>query len=84
MPIGLEDSHSGVVDVVCGRAFQFSGVKGENVEEIAVPESMKVRNLMLRIFSLQLIATEIAMCRVRLRNFVVVKGATDCNRLRNA
>lgn len=42
LPIGLEDSHSGVVDVVCGRAFQFSGTKGENVEEIAVPESMKV------------------------------------------
>lgn len=42
LPIGLEDSHSGVVDVVCGKAFQFSGVKGENVEEIAVPESMKV------------------------------------------
>ncbi|CAM9285599.1 unnamed protein product [Ectocarpus sp. 6 AP-2014] len=41
LPIGLEDGHSGVVDLVCGRAFQFSGVKGENVEEIAVPESMK-------------------------------------------
>lgn len=43
LPIGLEGSHSGVVDVVCGRAFQFSGVKGENVEEIAVPDDMKVR-----------------------------------------
>lgn len=43
LPIGLEDSHSGVVDVVCGRAFGFSGVKGENVEEIAMPEEMKVR-----------------------------------------
>lgn len=42
LPIGLEDSHSGVVDVVCGRAFGFSGVKGENVEEIAMPEGMKV------------------------------------------
>lgn len=42
LPIGLEDSHSGVVDVVTGRAFQFSGMKGEDVEEIAVPESMKV------------------------------------------
>lgn len=42
LPIGLEDNHSGVVDVVCGRAFGFSGVKGENVEEIAMPEDMKV------------------------------------------
>lgn len=42
LPIGLEDSHSGVVDVVSGRAFQFSGMKGETVEEIALPESMKV------------------------------------------
>ncbi|CAN0378363.1 unnamed protein product [Pylaiella littoralis] len=41
LPIGLEDSHSGLVDVITGRAFQFSGIKGENVEEIAVPESMK-------------------------------------------
>lgn len=42
LPIGLEDSHSGVVDVISGRAFHFSGVKGENVEEIDVPEDMKV------------------------------------------
>lgn len=42
LPIGLEDNHSGVVDVVSGKAFHFSGVKGENVEEIPVPESMKV------------------------------------------
>lgn len=42
LPIGLEDDHSGVVDVICGRAFQFSGMKGENVVEIPVPESMKV------------------------------------------
>ncbi|CAN0035926.1 unnamed protein product [Scytosiphon promiscuus] len=41
LPIGLEDSHSGVVDVVCGRAFLFSGVKGEDVEEIAVPDRME-------------------------------------------
>eukprot|EP00903_Cladosiphon_okamuranus_P017647 g16252.t1 len=41
LPIGLEDSHSGVVDVVSGKAFQFSGMKGENVEEIPVPDSMK-------------------------------------------
>lgn len=42
LPIGLEDSHSGVVDVISGRAFEFSGMKGENVEEMPVPESMKV------------------------------------------
>ena len=28
--------------MISGRAFEFSGVKGENVEEIPVPESMKV------------------------------------------
>lgn len=42
LPIGLEDSHSGVVDVICGKAYQFSGKKGEIVEEITVPEAMKV------------------------------------------
>lgn len=42
LPIGLEDSHSGIVDVICGKAYQFSGKKGEIVEEIAVPEAMKV------------------------------------------
>ncbi|CAM9446434.1 unnamed protein product [Sphacelaria rigidula] len=41
LPIGLEDSHSGIVDVICGKAYQFSGKKGEIVEEIAVPEAMK-------------------------------------------
>lgn len=42
LPIGLEDSHSGVVDVICGKAFQFVGDKGEIIENIAMPESMKV------------------------------------------
>lgn len=42
VPIGLEDSHSGVVDIVSGRAFQFSGKKGEVVEEIEIPENVKV------------------------------------------
>lgn len=31
-----------MVDVISGRAFEFSGIKGENVEEMPVPESMKV------------------------------------------
>lgn len=58
LPIGLEDSHSGVVDVVCGRAFRFSGVKGEDVEEIAVPDTMKVRSLTLNTHLRQLIASD--------------------------
>lgn len=44
LPIGLEDNHSGVVDVVRGRAFEFSGSRGEIVEETVVPTSMKVSN----------------------------------------
>lgn len=31
--------------MVCGRAFGFSGVKGENVKEIEMPEGMKVLTL---------------------------------------
>lgn len=42
LPIGLEDNHEGVVDVICHKAFHFSGKKGEIVEEVAVPETMKV------------------------------------------
>ena len=69
LPIGLEDSHSGVVDVVCGRAFGFSGVKGENVEEIAMPEGMKVRTPCLRTCSRQRSAALLIDCdNMTLRN----------------
>lgn len=45
--MGLEDNHTGVVDVICGKAFHFSGKKGEVVEEVAVPENMKVGDALI-------------------------------------
>ncbi|CAM9422944.1 unnamed protein product, partial [Choristocarpus tenellus] len=41
LPIGLENSHKGVVDIVTGQAFTFSGAKGEVVEQIPVPDDMQ-------------------------------------------
>ncbi len=40
MPIGLSESHEGVVDLVKRVAYTFKGVKGEEVEETDVPSSL--------------------------------------------
>jgi elongation factor G len=40
LPIGLEDRHEGVVDLVGRRALRFLGAKGEEVEVGPVPDSM--------------------------------------------
>ena len=41
IPIGLENSHEGVVDLVEEKAYTFGGDRGEIVKEGPVPESMQ-------------------------------------------
>ena len=41
VPIGLEGDHEGVIDVVSRTAFFFKGVKGEVIEEGAIPANLK-------------------------------------------
>lgn len=41
IPIGLEEFHEGVVDIVDGRAMYFKGNKGSEVVEGPVPAEMK-------------------------------------------
>ena len=41
LPIGLEDSHEGVVDLIEMKAYRFVGDKGENVEEGEIPPDMQ-------------------------------------------
>ncbi len=41
LPIGAEEGHRGVVDLLHQKAYQFKGVYGEKIEEIPVPEEMK-------------------------------------------
>ena len=39
--IGLEDNLSGLVDVICRKAFRFDGPKGDIIVEIPVPDNLK-------------------------------------------
>jgi translation elongation factor EF-G len=41
LPIGLEDNHKGLVDVVRMRAVYFLGDHGQHVEEAEVPAEMR-------------------------------------------
>jgi len=41
LPIGIESSFEGVVDILGEKAFRFSGEHGEKIEEADVPEDMK-------------------------------------------
>lgn len=41
VPIGLEDKHEGVVDIVEEKAYRFDGNNGEHVTEIPVPDNLK-------------------------------------------
>ncbi len=43
LPIGFENSFSGVVDLVEEKAYTFEGEHGEKVVEIAIPEDMKAQ-----------------------------------------
>jgi elongation factor G len=42
MPIGLEEHHKGVVDLVKMKAFFFDGENGEDIREEEIPADMKV------------------------------------------
>jgi len=41
VPIGLEEFHEGVVDIVSRRALRFEGAKGLEMSEGPMPEEMK-------------------------------------------
>lgn len=41
IPIGEEDNHEGVIDLLQMKAFDFEGKLGDNVIEIAFPENLK-------------------------------------------
>lgn len=41
IPIGLESGLQGLVDLVDERAFLFTGDKGENLEEVAIPANLE-------------------------------------------
>lgn len=41
IPVGLENDHAGVVDLVLEKMYTFQGDKGELVSEASVPENMK-------------------------------------------
>ena len=41
IPIGLEDAHEGIVDLLTQKAYQFEGKHGEEIKEIEIPENLK-------------------------------------------
>lgn len=41
IPIGLEDKHDGIIDLLTQQAFQFEGKHGEEIKEIEIPENLK-------------------------------------------
>jgi elongation factor G len=41
IPIGLEDQHKGVVDLIKMKAFYFDGENGENIREEAIPAELQ-------------------------------------------
>jgi len=43
LPIGAEDTFTGLVDIVEQKAYHFGGEKGETVEEIDIPEDLKAK-----------------------------------------
>ncbi len=43
IPIGEEDDHDGVVDLLRMKAYQFEGDKGKEVKEIDIPENLQAR-----------------------------------------
>lgn len=55
-PIGLEDRHQGIVDLIKMKAFYFDGDNGENIREEAIPADLvdvcnKQREIMLEALS---------------------------------
>lgn len=43
LPIGFENSFSGVIDLILQKAYKFEGDNGEKIVEIPIPEDMKAQ-----------------------------------------
>src|SRR3989344_2529101 len=56
LPIGAEDTFSGIVDLVQKKAFKFEGQHGENIVEIPVPDDMKEQILEYRAVLMEKVA----------------------------
>ncbi len=41
IPIGLEENHEGVVDLITMKAYRFEGDNGENIVESEIPENLR-------------------------------------------
>jgi len=41
IPIGLEENHKGIIDLLTQKAYEFEGEHGENIKEIEIPENLK-------------------------------------------
>jgi elongation factor G len=41
IPIGLEDKHEGIIDLLIQKAYRFEGKHGEEIKEIEIPENLK-------------------------------------------
>ncbi|MFH1413075.1 MAG: elongation factor G [bacterium] len=41
LPIGAEDTFSGVIDLITQKAYEFKGQHGEQINEIEIPEDLK-------------------------------------------
>src|SRR5258708_32829106 len=41
LPIGLEGTFEGIVDLLVNKAYHFEGEHGENIVEIPIPDHMK-------------------------------------------
>jgi len=41
LPIGVEEAHKGVIDLLTRKAYEFHGQHGEKIEEVEIPEDMK-------------------------------------------
>ncbi len=48
IPIGEEDKHEGVIDLLTMKAFDFEGKLGDNVVEVPMPENLKAEALQYR------------------------------------
>ena len=41
LPIGVEEAHKGVINLLTKKAYEFHGQHGEKIEEVEIPEDMK-------------------------------------------
>lgn len=48
IPIGLEDNHQGMVDLISMKGYLFEGSDGTEIKEIEIPEDLKEESLLKR------------------------------------